>query len=303
MPLNIAPVSVAEAGPSEEDAARQLRNELRSQHVQVDDTFGLRELRSLSNRRKIAEATRPLIEDASQRLLRREVKAVQRMMTKQLSGLPSGRELRGTDGLHNDLEEFYHGEFTEVIAEALLPVIRSYAREIYTQAALEVGFPPEFTPELEEFIRGYVSVSAAQHAQTSRQELQSLISTLDFTELLNALELKLAEWLDTRAQKMAKRQTTEGNGAFSKFTYIIGGVISMRWVTAGAATCPFCRKLNGKVVETFENFINAGETLEVIEEDDTVIGETSKKVRLVPRKNVGHPPAHPGCDCFVSPGL
>jgi HK97 family phage portal protein len=291
MPLNIAPVSVAEAGPSEEDAARQLRSELRSQHVEVDESFGLHELRSLANRRKIAEATRPLIEDASQRLLRREVKAVQRMMKKQLAGLPDGRELRGTDGLHNDLEEFYHGEFTEIIAEALLPVLRSYAREIYTQAALEVGFPPEFTPELEEFIRGYVLVSAAQHAQTSRQELQSLISTLDFTEVINALELKLAEWLEKRAQKMAKRQTTEGNGAFSKFAYIAGGIVIVRWVTAGAATCPFCRKLNGKVVESFTNFLDAGQAL------DTDEG------KLVPRSNVGHPPAHPGCDCFISPGL
>ena len=291
MPLNIAPVSVAEAGPSEEDAARHLRNELRSQHVEGDDSFGLRELRSLANRRKIAEATRPLIEDASQRLIKREVKAVKRMMTKQLSGLPDGRELRGTDGLHNDLEEFYHGEFTEVIAEALLPVIRSYAREIYTQAALEVGFPPEFTPDLEEFIKGYVSVSAVQHARTSRQELQSLISTLDFTEVLNALELKLAEWLEKRAAKMAKRQTTEGNGAFSKFAYIAGGVVSLRWVTAGSATCPFCKKLNGRSVLGAETFLQAGTALE------------SDEGKLRVSRNVNHPPAHPGCDCFISPGI
>ena len=291
MPLNIAPVSVAEAGPSEEDAARHLRNELRSQHVEGDDSFGLRELRSLANRRKIAEATRPLIEDASQRLIKREVKAVKRMMTKQLSGLPDGRELRGTDGLHNDLEEFYHGEFTEVIAEALLPVIRSYAREIYTQAALEVGFPPEFTPDLEEFIKGYVSVSAVQHARTSRQELQSLISTLDFTEVLNALELKLAEWLEKRAAKMAKRQPTEGNGAFSKFAYIAGGVVSLRWVTAGSATCPFCKKLNGRSVLGAETFLQAGTALE------------SDEGKLRVSRNVNHPPAHPGCDCFISPGI
>jgi len=291
MPLNIAPVSVAEAGPSEEDAARHLRNELRSQHVEVDDSFGLRELRSLANRRKIAEATRPLIEDASQRLIKREVKAVKRMMTKQLSGLPDGRELRGTDGLFTELDEFYHGEFMEVIAEALLPVIRSYAREIYTQAALEVGFPPEFTPDLEEFIRGYVSVASVQHAKTSRQELQSLISNLDFTEVLNALELKLAEWLEKRAAKMAKRQTTEGNGAFSKFAYIAGGVVSLRWVTAGSATCPFCKKLNGRSVLGAETFLQAGTALE------------SDEGKLRVSRNVNHPPAHPGCDCFISPGI
>jgi len=291
MPLNIAPVSVAEAGPSEEDAARQLRSELRSQHVEVDDTFGLCELRSLSNRRKIAEATRPLIEDASQRLLKREVKAVQRMMKKQLSGLPDGRELRGTDGLFTELDEFYHGDFMEVIAEALLPVVRSYAREIYTQAALEVGYPPEFTPDLEEFIRGYVAVASVQHAKTSRQELQSLISNLDFTELVNGLDVKLAEWLDNRAARMAKRQTTEGNGAFSKFAYVAGGVVSLRWVTAGSATCPFCKKLNGRSVLGSETFLQAGTALE------------SDEGKLRVARNVNHPPAHPGCDCFISPGL
>ena len=291
MPLNIAPVSVAEAGPSEEEAASQLRNELRSQHVEVDDSFGLRELRSLANRRKIAEATRPLIEEASQRLLKREVKAVQRMMKKQLAGLPDGRELRGTDGLFTELDEFYHGDFMEVIAEALLPVVRSYAREIYTQAALEVGFPPEFTPDLEEFIKGYVSVASVQHAKTSRQELQSLISNLDFTELLNALELKLAEWLEKRAARMAKRQTTEGNGAFSKFAYIAGGVASLRWVTAGSATCPFCKKLNGRSVLGSETFLQAGTALE------------SDEGKLRVSRNVSHPPAHPGCDCYISPGI
>ena len=179
----------------------------------------------------------------------------------------------------------------ETIAEALLPVVRSYAREIYTQAALEVGFPPEFTPDLEEFIKGYVSVASVQHAKTSRQELQSLVSNLDFTEVLNALELKLAEWLEKRAQRMAKRQTTEGNGAFSKFAYIAGGVISLRWVTAGSATCPFCRKLNGRSVLVSGNFLEAGSALE------------SDEGKLKAPGNVGHPPAHPGCDCFISPGL
>ena len=291
MPLNIAPVSVAEKVPGDDEAARLLRDELRSLDFEVDDSFGLRELRSLASRRKVADATKPLIEEVSQRLLKREVKAVRRMMKKQLAGIDNGRELRGTDGLFTDLEEFYHGEFTEVIAEALLPIMRSYARQIYTQAALEVGFPPEFTPDLEEFIQGYVDVVVVQHSVQSRQALQAIISETHFTEVVNALELKLAEWLDKRAKKMAARQTTEGNGAFSKFAYVAGGVVSVRWVTSGAATCPFCRKLNGQVVESFTNFINAGQALE------------SDQGKLVPRRNVSHPPAHPGCDCYISSGL
>ena len=90
---------------------------------------------------------------------------------------------------------------------------------------------------------------------------------------------------------MAKRQTTEGNGAFSKIAYIAGGVASLRWVTAGSATCPFCKKLNGRSVLGSETFLQVGTALE------------SDQGKLRVSRNVNHPPAHPGCDCYISPGL
>ena len=215
MPLNIAPVSVAESSTDEEDQRESLRNELRRVNFVVDDDINLRELRSLANRRKISEATKPIMKEVAQRLLRREVKAVKRLMTKELSGLPSGRELRGTDSFYTSLDEFYDGEFNDVVRDAFLPVIRSYGREIYTQASLEIGFPPEFTDELEEFVRGYVDVLVIQYVTQSRQTLQGIISAENFHDLLNELEIQLQEWLDKRAKKVATRQATEGNGALS----------------------------------------------------------------------------------------
>ena len=271
-------------------AASALRKELRGQGFQVADSAGLRELRSLANRRQIAGATRPLIEAAAQRLIRREVKAIRRMVTKQLSGGVLGRELRGSDGLFNDVEAYYHGDFVDVMVDALLPIIRTYAQQIYAQAALEVDFSPELTDELEEFIRGYMKVSADSYAKESRQDIQAIISNTNFTEMAAEIELLLAKWLEERAPKVAKRQATEGNGAFSKLAYIAGGIISLRWVTAGSATCPFCRKLNGRSVLGSENFLEAGTALE------------SDQGKLRVRRNVGHPPAHPGCDCYISPG-
>ena len=296
MPLNIAPVSVAETAPDDDDEnVRMLINELREYGVSVNDEMNVRTLRSLSSRRKIAEATRPLLQESAQRLLRREVKILRRMIKRQLRSDASTVEHRGTDGLVNELEEFYHGEFTEVIAEAMLPVVRSYARQIYTQAALEIGYPPDFTPDLEEFIREYVANTSIYHAMTSRQQLQSIISVTDFEEVLNALELQLEEWLEKRANKIGLSQMTEGNGAFSKFAYVVGGVLSLRWVTAGAASCPFCKKLDGQVVETQTNFVNADQTIEASE------GEKTGKMRT--KRSIGHPPLHGGCDCFISPSL
>ena len=289
MPLNIAPVSVAESGPSDDGAENMLREELRSHGMEIDDTIPILSLRSLGNRRKIAEASRPLLQDAAQKLLRREVKIVRRMMKKQLNG--GAREERGTDGLFQELEEFYHGEFAEVIAEMMLPVVRSYARQIYTQAALEIGYPPEFTTELEEFIREYVAKSSSYHAMTSRQRLQTILSDSSFEEVLNGLEIELADWLENRANKIGIKQMTEGNGAFSKYAYIAGGVTALRWVTAGPANCPFCKKLSGVVVGTVSNFVEAGQTVE----------SGSDKLRA--RQNIGHPPLHGGCDCFISPSF
>jgi len=289
MPLNIAPVSVAESGPGEDEAARMLVEELRSYDIEVDDGMSLLMLRSLANRRKIAQATEPLLKQAAQRVLRREVKIVRRMMKKHLND--GARELRGTDGLFNELEEFYHGEFTEIIAEMMLPVVRSYARQIYTQAALEIGYPPEFTPELEEFIGEYVTTMATHHSMNSRQQLQTILSETGFAEVLNALELRLSEWLETRAKKIGLRQMAEGNGAFSKFGYIAGGIVTLRWITTGTDTCPFCKKLSGAIVGSTSNFVNAGQSVQ------------SDAGDLVPRRNIGHPPLHAGCDCFISPSL
>jgi hypothetical protein len=310
MPLNIAPVSVAEKAPSEDGSVEALRIELRGFDFTVDDQLGLHELRSLANRHKVAEATRPLIEDASQRLLRREVKAVRRMMKQQLAGIPNGRELRGTDGLFNDLEEFYHGEeFIETVIDALLPVIRAYAQQIYTQAAIEVGYPPDFTPALETFVNDYVHTVANGHAKTSRQELQSLIQTMNFTELLNALDLKLEKWLKKRANKMSAQQISQGNGAFSKFAYVKAGVLNLIWVAVGGATCRFCNKMSGRIISTTENFLNAGQKFEGepeegVEDDlGDAVGITKQAYSLVASYNVGHPPLHKFCKCSISPSI
>ena len=308
MPLNIAPVSVAEAGPDDDEATRMFVEELRSHDIEVDDGMSLLTLRSLANRRKIAQATQPLIKQAAQRLLRREVKIVRRMMKKELTGIVAGRELRGIDSLFNTLESFYHGDFMEIISEMMLPIIRSYGRQIYTQGALEIGYSPEFTTELEEFIREYVTTMSKHHAMNSRQQLQKIISDTDFAEVSDALEERLNGWVETRAKKIALRQTTEGNGAFAKLAYVSGGIVSLRWVTAGSATCPFCRKLSGMTVQAATNFVNAAEALEAeLEPGDEAEGDATQVVKavkpLVPRRNIGHPPLHAGCDCYISPSL
>ena len=292
MPLNIAPVGAVQNDdePAEDNTAEDLRKQLIDNFVEVRSEATVPELRSLANRMKIAESTKPLFNDTAERVVKREVKAVKRMMNKQIKPGPwDTKDLRGTDGLSDDLTSFYKGEFTEAWIEMMGPVIRTYAQQIYTQAALEIGYPPDFTRELEEFIETYIGMAANKYSKRSRQQLQQIISITPFNEVLNALDVRLEKWLDKRSAEVARAQTTQANAAVSKLAYMTGGIISLRWVTTGPETCPYCKKLGGMVVGTKQNFVEGGTTVETNERN------------LTPSKNIGHPPLHNGCDCFISP--
>ena len=290
MPMNVAPVSDAGSVTPVDDTAEDLREQLKFNQIEVRSDAPLSELRSLANRVKIAEATKPLFDDTAQRLVKREVKAVQRMIKKQIQPAVWDEKsaIRGTDQLSNDLKDFYFGEFTDAYVQMMGPVIRTYAQQIYTQAALEIGYPTDFTRELEDFIETYIAMAANKYSKRSRIQLQQIISVTPFNEVLNALDVRLEKWLDKRSMEVARAQTTQTNGAISKYAYMVGGIISLRWVTRGTDTCPYCKKLSGKVVSTKQNFVEGGTPVEADEK------------KLTPNNNIGHPPLHGGCDCFIS---
>ena len=290
MPLNIQSVSRAEEGNDEEPPTDAMRQKVLASGLQVRKDARPAEIRSLANRIKIAEATKPLILDTAERMVKREIKAVKRLMSKELTGGPFSTVERGTDGLTTALTDYYFGEFKEIYMMMMLPVIRTYAQQIYTQAALEIGYPTDFTDELEEFIEKYTAVGANRYAKRNRQGLQQIISVTPFEEVLNALEIELAKWEEKRAAQVARQQTTQANAAISKYAYVAGGIISLRWVTSGSDTCPWCKRLSGKKVGTQQLFVEAGQAV-----------ETDDDKKLTPSINIGHPPLHSGCDCFISP--
>ena len=146
------------------------------------------------------------------------------------------------------------------------------------------------TEVTKEFIEKYTAVGANRYAKRNRQGLQQIISVTPFEEVLNALEIELAKWEEKRAAQVARQQTTQTNSAISKYAYVAGGIIALRWVTSGSDTCPWCKRLSGKKVGTQQLFVEAGQAV-----------ETDDDKKLTPSINIGHPPLHSGCDCFISP--
>jgi hypothetical protein len=105
------------------------------------------------------------------------------------------------------------------------------------------------------------------------------------------LEERLNEWEEKRTGKVTQRESFNALNAFAVGFYILLGVSLKRWANAGE-TCPYCRKLNGKVVEVEKFFL----------EKDTDFQPDGAERPLNVRYNLGHPPAHNGCDCIVVAG-
>jgi len=77
------------------------------------------------------------------------------------------------------------------------------------------------------------------------------------------------------------------SNAVAKATYIENGVTKLRWVTLGA-NCPYCSRLNGKVVGINSDFVGAGEAVEADDVEPMYV-----------YNRVGHAPLHEGCDCQI----
>jgi hypothetical protein len=116
-------------------------------------------------------------------------------------------------------------------------------------------------------------------------------STGSGDEVVKALEKEFEDWEENRAGVIAKAESVRVNGAVSQFVYLAAGALFLTWRTFNDS-CPYCKSLNGKRVGINEMFLAMGE--ELLPEGV----ESGLRVN----HDVGHPPAHSGCDCMISAG-
>lgn len=104
-----------------------------------------------------------------------------------------------------------------------------------------------------------------------------------------------------RARRIARTEVIRASNYSANQAYIQSGVITGKeWLCAAQErTCPYCSKLNGKVVKLEENFFNLGDTYTVLTEDEE--GNNITKSMLLNYEDVGAPPLHPNCRCTLVP--
>ena len=113
----------------------------------------------------------------------------------------------------------------------------------------------------------------------------------DKADSLEALESQLTAWENTKARTYQTDESFRCEGSFSRAVWSRAGITKLVWMTFGKS-CPYCASLDGKVIGITENFLTAGETLEPEGADGP----------MIPSANIGHNPAHGGCDCGIGPG-
>lgn len=98
-----------------------------------------------------------------------------------------------------------------------------------------------------------------------------------------------------RAERVARTESQYVSNSASLDAYQqTSYVTSMEWF-ANPDCCPFCEELDGTVVGITETFVNAGDSVDVTDDN----GDTSSYT--ADYGNVDTPPLHPNCTCSIIP--
>jgi hypothetical protein len=187
------------------------------------------------------------------------------------------------------LAEYYREHRAWMIAQ-LGPLYQAFGELVAAEAGEEAG--AEVAPEsVERFVTAYVKGFVDRQTTISLDDLDGL-ALLEGEERDEALAAMMEQWQEVRPVEQGQMESNRSNNALAWMAFAAAGLVSMSWATFGD-TCPYCRSLNGKRVGINESFLLAGVAFE----------PAGAPSALVPSANIGHPPAHSGCDCMLVAGL
>ena len=246
----------------------------------------MRKHRGALQRFKTAKSYQRVFKDAMQRVVKRETDNILRAAKKYLGE-------RSNADFNVWVEDFYR-DFPEFISKQVEPAIYALAEAIQAIAADEVNAEAAMTPELESFLKQYATVFNGRYTKSSKGQLQALIkeATEQEEDSLEVITVRLDEWEETRADKVAMNEVVQLSNAVAKVVFSGAGVVRLRWMALGGKSCPLCQEMNGKIVGIDQPFLAEGDTLE---------SEQGSQIRLY--RPTTHPPLHQGCVCQIVPGL
>jgi HK97 family phage portal protein len=249
-------------------------------------------------RMSIQRSYRRVIADALARVIRRERNDVIAGVKKSLRRTSGGWERRSAE-VEQFITEFYESHHGFVV-EAIRPAFTSLAEAVGSQAMREIGREWSWNNELEDWLERFIDTFANSHTGRSRGQLLAILSELaEDGDIVTALTGRFDEWESgsdendrPRSDRAADYESVRLGGGFARAAFFAAGIASLVWVSTGSETCPYCESLNGRSVGREDVFLTAGQAF----------NPSGASSPLVPGLDIGHPPAHAGCDCILIPG-
>ena len=238
----------------------------------------------------------PLFTDAAQRIVNKEAAAIKGAVK---------NHLRSKKTFEDWLDDFYL-TMPDYIRKNFFPVQLTFADQVSKEAMRVIGKDPlkDMTPEMAKWADDYMEVYTKRHIGSSLGQMKKILSSEELESLAVAINIRVDEWLTKRSSKIAKNETTRLANFMALKTWGDNGIKKKRWVTVGKS-CPYCEKLatkNGGIVYVEKNFVDSGGAIHAqydkTKEDGTIEKAWGTMSVLF---DLGHPPAHAGCDCMIVP--
>lgn len=307
VPLNMAPAGAANLPEAVVD-----EGERGDTGYETRDNRGLEiraeQMDAARARHKLMLAYREMYLDVATRIVKRETNDIGN----------AARRLLGK-GRREEFEawlESFWTDHVDYIERQYRPLTRSYGAMLAELTKKELG--KEETPSADTFLEAYTAAAAERHVGRKAAQLRKKMGEVtsderrvtsgevreEITEVeaepepedLDALTLAeieglMAHWREVEPDRIAAEESVRANNALAIAFYALLGASTKTWVAFGD-NCPYCNSLNGKSVGMDTFFLSLGQSF-------MPEGALSP---LMPSSNIGHAPAHEGCDCMVIAG-
>lgn len=192
-------------------------------------------------------------------------------------------------------------QYDEQLAAALAPILFALIAETGKDALGQVGADPDdFNPVSQDVLDYYQAragkIAVDVNGETEKQIRATLSQGIDAGDddhaLLARIEAVMGAALTYRAERIARTEVARAQGFADTAAWTQSALVSGKefYCVNDERSCPFCRSVDGTIVELASNFYSLGDVL-----------VTDAGTLNVSYDDVATPPLHPSCRCQVLP--
>jgi HK97 family phage portal protein len=209
-------------------------------------------------------------------------------------------------GVKKGLGELFDlSEWISVSIDLATPILTRLSRDEATAALAMIGaqhvdiLADESTRDALD--RG-IAKMAQSYNETTLQQLKDVIGEkltqdggTNLTELTQAVEGVYSFADERRTGLIAKTESYRASNSANRAAWQQSGVVkTVKWYTAeDGKVCEFCAAQDGKEADIDDNFYDSGDT----------IGGADGGTMTADYGDIGNPPLHPDCRCYIRPNL